>query len=213
MVQNQYPCDVVVPIEQEPRHRLVFANDFVRFFMVEIAPHDQTLCHHHGHDYLMYVAGDAQIVSAPRDGEPTTHTYRDGDCEFSPAGLVHAVENLRETKFRNLLVELLPGVHKLRRGPDPRVLREDVKSINRFDGPQISVFLLELEVGSQAEISGPAILASAYDHDVELAVAKEGTRASPHFRDLLWLGPATTGTLGNHCDTVAKVVLIALGRT
>ncbi len=96
----------MVPIEQEPRHHLVIANEFVRFFVVEIAPHDRTLCHHHAHDYLMYVMGEAEIMSAPRDGEPKTLTYHDGDCELSSAGLVHVVENLRETKFGNLLVEL-----------------------------------------------------------------------------------------------------------
>ena len=106
---NRYPCDQVVPIEQEPRHHLVIENEFVRAFAVEIAPHDRTLCHHHPHDYLLYVAGDAEIVSAARDEEPKRLSYRDGECELLAAGLVHVVENSRDTPFRNIVVELLPG--------------------------------------------------------------------------------------------------------
>ncbi len=109
MDDKRYSCAHVVPIEQEPRHHLVIENEFVRAFAVEIAPHDRTLCHHHPHDYLLYVAGDAEIISAARDEEPKQLSYRDGECELLEAGLVHVVENLGDTAFRNVVVELLPG--------------------------------------------------------------------------------------------------------
>ncbi|MFI5118558.1 MAG: hypothetical protein ACHP8B_17865 [Terriglobales bacterium] len=119
MDEKRYSCEHVVPIEQEPRHHLVIENEFVRAFAVEIAPHDRTLCHRHPHDYLLYVVGDGDIVSAARDEEPKKLSYRDGECELSPAGLVHVVENLRDTPFRNVVVELLPKADSLRRGREP----------------------------------------------------------------------------------------------
>src|SRR5262249_599886 len=118
---NSYSCEHVVPIDEEPRHHLVLANEYVRAFVVEIAPHDRTLCHHHPHDYLLYVAGDAEIVSAAPGEEPKRLSYSDGECELSFAGLTHVVENLSDTPFTNVVVELLPDARLLRRGSTPGI--------------------------------------------------------------------------------------------
>jgi hypothetical protein len=200
-----------VAIEQEPRHHLVLANEFVRGFAVEIAPHVRTLCHHHAHSYLMYVAGAAQIVSAPRDGTPKTHSYRDGDCELSPAGLVHVVENLTDAKFRNLLVELLPGIGDVRRGADPKIVSGEATIIQRFADKCVSVFLLKMESGSQVEIYGPAVVASPYENEVQLVASGTIARIVKRFADLSWLGPSTAATMRNSAGPPAKVVLIAVG--
>ena len=210
MEQKRYPCEHVVPVEQEPRHHLILANEFVRFFVVDIAPHERTLCHHHAHDYLMYVAGDAEIVSAPRAGAPKTLTYHDGDCEVSSAGLVHVVENIRDTRFRNLLVEFLPGVGDLRRGAALTLAQEDVKIRPCFDDQRASVSLLQLENGSQVEISGPAILASPYGSEVEV-VAPRSIRVLKTFGDTAWIEPGARAMLRNRARHPARAVSIALG--
>ncbi len=219
MKDDPYSCHDVVAIEQEPRHHLIVANEFVRAFAVEIAPHDRTLCHHHTHEYLMYVAGDAQIVSAPRDGDPKMHSYPDGDCELSPPGLVHVVENLTDAPFRNLLVELLPAVDDVQRGPNPKVISAgrasvtgDAKLAQRFGNERISVFLLEVPSGSQIEIFGPAIAAAPYEHPVELEPSQGSAHTLAHFRDLYWLEPSKAAALHNRGKTAAKIVLIAVGR-
>ncbi len=202
----------MVSIEQEPRHHLVIANEFVRGFAVEIAPHDRTLCHHHAHEYLVYVAGEAQIVSTPSEGDPKTHSYQDGECEFSPPGLVHTVENLRDANFRNLLVEFLPGAQGLRRGPAPTTVSGDLRTRCSFANDRVSVWLLEMGSGSQAEVFGPAILASPYEHVVELAPSQANAHTLAHFRDLRWLAPSTSATLSTRAATAAKVVFIAVGQ-
>jgi hypothetical protein len=199
VVQNQYPCKDVVAIDEEPHHRRVMANEFARVFLVEIAPHERTLCHHHAHDYLMYVAGDAQIVSAPRDGEPKTQSYHDGDCELSSAGLIHVVENLRETKFRNLLVELLPRLDELRRGGDPRIVAGNGTVEAIFQEGRISVWPVEMDLDGQAEVHGPAIVA---------------TLDADSVMDISWI-PAVRGLL--RCDRLLRrplrAILFQLGRT
>jgi hypothetical protein len=210
MDKKSYPCERVVAIDQEPRHHLVIANEFVRGFAVEIAPHDRTLCHHHAHDYLMYVAGDAQIISTPRDGDPQMHNHRDGDCELSRPGMVHVVENLTDTPFRNLLVESLAEASGLRPGPNPRIVSGEATITRHFAVERISVFLLEMEDGSEAELHGPAIVASPYKQEVELATW-QGAAKLAHFKELAWLEPFTAATLCNHANTAARVVCIVLG--
>ena len=54
-----YDCSQPVEIEDEPHHHLIIANEYVRALAVEIPPHVRTLCHHHPHDYLLYVASGA----------------------------------------------------------------------------------------------------------------------------------------------------------
>ncbi len=186
-------------VEDEPHHRRLFRNDDVRFFIVEIASHERTLCHYHPYDYVMYVVGDAQIVSAPRDGEPKTVTYHDGDCELSSAGLIHVVENLRETKFRNLLVELMPGLNELQRGTDPRVVAGNggVKAILQEE--RLSVWSLEMELDGQAEVCAPVVFVTLNADDV---------------MDISWIES------GRHllgCDRLlgrpVRAILFQLGRT
>src|SRR5271170_2380410 len=128
-MDHTYDCKHAVEIEQEPRHHLVFANEFVRGFAVEIAPHDRSLCHHHPNDYLLYVASGAEIVSAARDEEPKQLSYRDGECELLEAGLVHIVENLGDKPFRNVVVELLPRAGELRRGAAPSSVVREISAL------------------------------------------------------------------------------------
>lgn len=115
MTKPDYDCSRVVEIEDEPRHHLVIANDFVRAFAVEIAPGERTLCHRHPNHYLLYVALGSEIISAARDEKPKQLNYRDGECEMSAAGLIHVVENLGDAPFRNVVVELLPRAGAQRR--------------------------------------------------------------------------------------------------
>jgi len=196
-MENEYGCEQVVPIEREPRHRRVLANEYVRVFLVEIAPHERTLCHHHAHDYVMYVIGDAEIVSAPRDSTPKTYNYRAGDCEFSPAGLVHVVENRRDAKFSNLLVELLPGLRELQRGDDPRSMDGNATVQAVLKEGRISVWSLETEAGARAEVHFPAIFVTLNPDSV---------------RDISWV-PSGGGLVG--CDEYGRPlrsILFQLGR-
>lgn len=189
MGQAQDPCEHVVAIDDEPRHHLVIENEFVRGFAVEIAPHDRTLCHHHAHDYLLYVACIADIISAPRDQEPETLLYDDGDCELSPAGMIHVVQNLTERPFRNILVEFLPGAAELQRGPEPSP--ELATSRKRFVDPtRGAIYRLGLQRNSQVEILGPAIVASPYEHEIDVERTNGATIKLSRFNDLAWLPPA-----------------------
>jgi len=211
VVQKPYSFEHVVEIEDEPRHHLVVENEFVRAFAVEVGPHDRTLCHRHNHDYLTYVASIADIISAPQDKTPETHLYYDGQCELSPAGMVHVVENLTDAKFRNILLEFLPKAADLRRGPDPR-LNGGFASIRlRLDSDRVSVYRLSMLRSAQVEISGPAILASPYEQEVELEELGVGTVKLSGFRDLAWLRPLGNGLVRHTGSRSAWVIVLQLG--
>lgn len=213
MVQKQYPCDHVVPVEQEPRHRcLGWPEQVARVFPIEIAPHDRTLCHHHPHDYLMYVLGDAEIVTAPRDGEPKIHSYRHGECEISSAGLTHVVENLQDTKFRNLLVELPPEVGELQRGSGPRIAAGNVVVEAIFQEERISVWSLEMEADAQVEVCGPVIFVTLFDERLPRKDPGDRAAKADNVHDISWFSSGRR-LLGSQLERPMRAVIFQLGRT
>jgi quercetin dioxygenase-like cupin family protein len=210
--EKRYSCEHVVSIEQEPRHHLVIENEFVRAFAVEIAPRNRTLCHHHPHNYLLYVAGDGDIVSAARDEEPKQLNYRDGECELLPAGMVHVVENLGDTAFRNIVVELLPGTSGLRRGDDPKLIAGEASITERFADERAAIFMIAMGIGSEVEVHGRVVVASPYEHEVELEDFRGDKVKVSEFNDIAWLWPPLKTTLRNIGGSLAKALLFQIGR-
>jgi hypothetical protein len=220
--EKRYSCEHVVPIEQEPRHHLVIENEFVRAFAVEIAPHDRTLCHHHPHDYLLYVAGDGEIVSAARDEEPKQLSYRDGECELSSAGLVHVVENLRDTPFRNVVVELLPGAGALRWGPRPTLITgegdgiqlfEETKVTQLFDDDRAAIFSIQIQPRAEVEILGPAVVATPYENKLSPDALDGIEIKSNPICDLAWIPPQCEAILWGCWEEAERVIVFQIGRT
>jgi hypothetical protein len=224
--QKRYSCKRVVPIEEEPRHHLVIANEYMRALAVEIAPHDHTLCHHHPYDYLLYVAGDADIVNAARDEEPKKLSYRDGECELLQAGMVHVVENLGDAPFRNVVVEFLPKVAELQRGQSPKLKlaagesltaaarKERLATVRQcFEAPSASVYRLSIPYAAEIATVGPAVLASPYGHDLTLEYPVGVMTKIRRFNDLAWIAPGQSGTVRNAGRRAAQAVVLQLGLT
>ena len=211
MDEKRYSCEHVVPIEQEPRHHLVIEHFFVRAFAVEIAPYDRTLCHYHSHDYLVYVVGNGEILSVPRDGEWKRLNYDDGECESSPSGLVHVVENLRDTTFRNIVIELLPILILLRRREGPTLMTGKAVVFERFSNDRTAVFTLEMEAESAVEVCGPAVVASPYGHPVRLEEFGKIMGTLSDFKDLAEVWPHHQVLVRNTGKTSAQVVVFQVG--
>ena len=209
--ENRYPCDQVVPIEQEPRHHLLIENEFVRAFAVEIAPHDRTLCHHHPHDYLMYVAGDAEIISAAREQEPKRLSYSDGECELLSAGMVHVVENLGQKPFRNVVVELQPRSAVLRRGVGPKLIRGDARITPHFKDDRAAIFVVELASDAEVEIAGPAVIATPYRTVLNPEYpGRIRAKANP-ISDLAWMPADERLILSGTASAGRKAVIFMIG--
>jgi hypothetical protein len=208
---RRYSYEQVVPIEQEPRHHLVFENEFVRAFAVEIAPHDRTLCHHHPHDYLMYVAGDAEIISAAREQEPKRLSYSDGECELLSAGMVHVVENLVDTRFRNIVVELLPGSHRMRRVAAPTWTGGEANVSQIFDDERAAIFSIEIGPGAEVKIAGPAVVATPYDNDLNPALVGEVDVKPNNICDLAWVPAECHAALWGCWKDAETAIVFQLG--
>jgi hypothetical protein len=206
-----HSCENVIAVADEPHHHLVVANDLVRAYAVEIGPRQSTLCHLHGLPYLLYVAGEAEIVSAPRKGQAEKHRYFPDYCDFAPAGLEHVVENLADTAFRNLIFEVLPATEKLHRVGLGFTNVAGVHLALLYSGHAICAELITLSSGSQAEIAGTAVIASPYEEAVEIISPRQGTRRLEHFRDLQYLPEGSRALLRCELGGPARVLAVTLG--
>lgn len=103
LAQQQQP----VEITSEPRHHLVFQNEYVRVFDVTVAPRDTTLVHRHNHDYLFVTLGDSDVVSARPGEKPVSLLLKDGEVRFTPGNFAHAAINNSDHPFHNITIELL----------------------------------------------------------------------------------------------------------
>ena len=213
MMDSSHPhsCENVIAVADEPHHHLVVENEVVRAYAVEIAPHLTTLCHLHGLPYLLYVAGEAEIISAPRNREPERHHYSSDYCEFAPAGLEHVVENVADTPFRNLLFEVLPATGKLHRMGLGFTNVAGVHIAKLYSGVAICAELITLSSGSQAEIAGPAVIASPYEGACELISPSQGKSRLEHFRDLQYLPEGASTLLRCDMGGPTRVLAVTLG--
>src|SRR4029077_755690 len=103
LAQQQQP----VEITSEPRHHLVFQNEYVRVFDVTVAPKDTTLVHRHNHDYLFVTLGDSDVVSVRPGEKPVSLLLKDGEVRFTPGNFAHAAINNSALPFHNITIELL----------------------------------------------------------------------------------------------------------
>lgn len=206
-----HSCENVIAVADEPHHHLEVDNDWVRAYAVEIGAQQSTLCHLHALPYLMYVAGEADIVSAPRNGNAERHHYVPDYCAYAPAGLEHVVENLGGAPFRNMIFEVLPGAEKLRRPGLGSGHAAGFRMTQLYSGDLICAQLIELNSGSQAHITGAAVLASPYEDTVEFISPERGTRKLQGFRELEYLPNGSTGLLRCESGGPARVLVVTLG--
>ncbi len=99
-----------VPIEQEPRHKLVYENDVLRIFDTRIPVGDVSLFHTHSFDsaFVCIEGGETQSeeLGKPIQKRPP---FKAGDAWYRPHAttpLTHRVSNLGQTDFRVLDIEL-----------------------------------------------------------------------------------------------------------
>ncbi len=96
-----------VPISEEPHHRLVLQNDFIRVYNVMVPPLDATLLHQHDHPYLYVTLGLADIINAIV-GKPELHQIlQDGETHYSPGNFAHLARTDSGVPFHNITIELI----------------------------------------------------------------------------------------------------------
>ncbi len=106
-LQNPIAPPGPVPISEEPHHRLLLQNDFIRVYNVMVPPLDATLLHQHDHPYLYVTLGPAEIINAIV-GKPELHQIlQDGETHYSPGNFAHIARTDSGMPFHNITIELI----------------------------------------------------------------------------------------------------------
>ncbi len=98
------------PISQSVGTRLLFENDRVRVWDLQLSPGEATGLHRHEHDFLYVVIGDGQLQTGFVDGSRDPgREMADGEVRFRTVEgeTVHEAINVGSGPWRNIVVELL----------------------------------------------------------------------------------------------------------
>ena len=209
-----------VEITAEPHHHQILANDQVRVFRVDVAPHTETLMHWHRHDYIYVMLGACQVVNAVQGKDPVTIKLQDAQVGFTPGPFAHIVRN-QDQPFRNLTIELLQddqlhhSTYKWDEDRGLEILQGGTKEILWVkDNIRVSEF--ELQPGGivpEQHRTGPYLLVAVTAMDLTTHAPLKSAMPVPmsaHFKpgDAQWLPPGLTHTLTNTGHTPAKFVAL-----
>src|SRR5271166_1556087 len=103
-----------VPMTEEPHHRLIFENSYVRVFRFSLPGHEATLLHPHDLPYVSVTLGAVDAINAVA-GKPESHVVlTDGQVGYSHGGFAHIVRTDPGSPYNNLTIELLHPQGELR---------------------------------------------------------------------------------------------------
>ena len=211
------PSTDAVEITAEPAHHLALANDQVRVFQVEVAPHASTLLHHHGHDYLFVTLGAAHVSNEVLGKPAVELTLSDGETRFTPGNFAHVARNLSDQPFRNVTIELMQD-EKTREAPSPwpqgagdkELPGVRIKEVFVRDGARVSS--VELEPGATVPShhhDGPHLVVAVSDLELRSDVEGKGpTPATIKAGDVRWVPGGYTHTLTNTGKGRARLVTV-----
>ena len=104
------------------------------------------------------------------------------------------------------------GLGGLRRGDDPKVIAGEAGIAEHFEDEQVAIFMIAMDTGSEVEVHGRVVVASPYEHEVELENFRGDKVKLSEFNHIAWLWSPLQATLRNIGDRPAKAVLFQIGR-
>jgi hypothetical protein len=142
-----------IPIEQEPRHRMKFANEHVRFFDVELEPGYESRYHWHRSDGVFVNISSSPTIAQDMGKEPVQRSERAiGETYFIDYGAhpkAHRVTNSGRTPYHVIDTEILKTC-----GPAGE-LSEAPNQTLLIDNPRVIVTRLILHPGESTELYAP----------------------------------------------------------
>jgi quercetin dioxygenase-like cupin family protein len=216
LAQQQQP----VEITSEPRHHLVFENEYVRVFDVTVAPRDTTLVHRHNHDYLFVTLGDSDVTSARPGEKPVVLQLKDGEVRFTPGNFAHAAINNSDRPFHNTTIELLKPSANVKTCTEACVTRpykcpDDgnlcPQSAKRISADQWTVSLVTLPPSARMEQrtnAPPRLIVAVSDLDFAgpSAAAGNDIKRTPGY--VGWVPAGVSHPLTNHSSKPAQFVTL-----
>lgn len=209
---RQVPATAQIPVRQEPRHKMVLENDYIRLFDVHIAPGDTTLYHIHAMPSVVVIITKStigtQVYHKPpsRPGEvlPGSTSFID----YGTHPLTHRVWNQGSDTFHVMDIELLRKPSAL--DSCPVLYQPNLRFA--WEQKMIRVYNMEIPGGQECDLQ-----ASRCGH---LLVVIKGTVFSvPDKRSIqavkqlktgqyFWIPPRSTAYISANSD--AECVLLEL---
>jgi hypothetical protein len=222
-----------VPISEEPHHRLVLQNEFVRVYNVMVPGLDSTLLHEHDLPYLYVVMGPADLINAVV-GKPEVHqVMQDGETHYSLGHFAHVVRTEAGVEFHNITIELthpqgtpknlcrevLPGAPL--NCPQPLATTENsktkksepqpvVEDVPYFETDEIRVDLHKVSSGNDYVDAKPqtdALLVALTNANLDANLAGEHVQFL-HGGDVLWLPAGQRRRIVDFLGTHSSFMLI-----
>jgi len=141
-----------VEVADEPRHRPLLENEFVRVFDFQLRPGETTLYHRHNEDTFCVAIEPASIVDQPFGEEPVAEpiTWPAGIAwcrDYGSKPVIHRVTNSGGEVMRLIGAEL-------RESPIPRSDHplEAVAYELKYEDPRLRVYRLELAPGESTGV-------------------------------------------------------------
>lgn len=228
-IESQGP----VPLSEEPHHRPVLQNEFVRVYNVTVPGLDSTFLHQHDLPYLYVVMGPADLINAVV-GKPEVHqVMQDGEIHYSPGHFAHVVRTDSGVEFRNITIELthrqgtpknlcrdvLPGSPL--NCPAPPVAEENSKTkkgelepaaedVPYFETDEIRVDVHKVSSGNDyvdAKPQSDALLVALTNANLDANLAGEHVQFL-HGGDVLWLPAGQRRRIVDFLGTHSSFMLI-----
>ena len=99
-------AQTIVPVEQEPVHKVVFENDLVRVIDAALPVGHATLYHTHARDNVPVAVAGGRVATVGFGGEPVESAVTVGQVSFAAGGYTHIVRNAGTTPLHFIDVEL-----------------------------------------------------------------------------------------------------------
>ena len=140
-----------ISVEQEPHHKILFENGYVRILDLNIAPDDTTLIHtHDAASVVVFLSGS--IFGIHNVGEPPAETLvHPGEViyrAYDERPIVHTVWNPGKSMFHCLVVELV-NQHPAK---DSSTIISLAGLKFQWQLKLVSLFYLEIQKGKQYDI-------------------------------------------------------------
>jgi quercetin dioxygenase-like cupin family protein len=95
------------PIASDPKHiSLELENDKVRIFRTRVGPHESVPMHDHVLDAVSVYLTDLRVKVTTASGEVEDRPGRAGQVSYFPGGRKHKIENLLDTPYELIEIEI-----------------------------------------------------------------------------------------------------------
>ena len=175
-----------VPVASEPRHHLVYRNDWVRVIDAFFPVGDTTLYHTHDRDNVPICLAGGSMTTQPLGGTPQPGTAYAGAVGFARASYTHKIANVGQTDLHFLDVEVLQLPKSDTLGPEAGLANHSLE----LDNDRVRVFRVrEPGTDSPPHVHPRRVLEVVVSAADRSAANSGRTALPPPPGSLTWYGP------------------------